>query len=95
MNIEEQIEKAYDFRGHVTVALKDGKTLVGFLYNRITGKDAYVELYPKDQQGSVKLANAEIVKIDCTGEDCAAGDSYQDYLKRKAEREKGEFTGKQ
>lgn len=95
MNIEEQIEKAYDFRGHVTVSLKDGKTVTGFLFNRITGKDAYVELYPKDQPGSLKFAVAEIAKIDCTGEDCAAGDSYQDYLKRKAEREKGEFTGAQ
>jgi hypothetical protein len=95
MTIEEQIEKAYDFRGHVTVILRDGKTLVGFLYNRVTGADAYIELYPKDKPGSVKFAYTEIAKVDCTGEDCAAGDSYQDYLKRKAEREKGEFTGAQ
>ena len=92
MTIEEDIEKAYDFRGHVTLTLTDGRRLEGYLYNRVRGAQAFVEVFPKDKPGSIKLSNGEIAKIDCTGEDCAAGDSYHDYLKKKHDREKGEFT---
>jgi hypothetical protein len=95
MTIEQQIEKAYDFRGHVTVTLRTGEKVEGFLFNRVLGETPFIELYPKDKPGSLRYAFAELAKIDCTGEDCAAGDSYHEYLKKKHEREKGEFTGAQ
>lgn len=97
MTIEEQIEKAYDYRGHVTLTLKTGERVEGFVYNRVRGvhDQAYIEVFPKDRPGSLRFSFCALAKVELTGEDCAAGDSYHDYLKKKREREKGEFTGAQ
>lgn len=97
-DLETQIEKAYDYRGHCTVTLKDGGTVVGFVYNRVRADAyqpvSYIEMFPKDHSESVRFAFSELSKLECTGEDCAAGDSYHDYLEKKRQREKGEFDVK-
>ena len=33
-SVAEQIETAYDYRGHVTLTLNDGTVVEGFLFNR-------------------------------------------------------------
>ena len=89
MTVEQQIEVAYDFRGHVTVALKAGGSVEGYLFNRQfanprLAEDNFVELVLKGSGESRRLKIAEIASVTLTGEDCAAGKSYEDYLKKKA-----------
>lgn len=97
-DLETQIEKAYDFRGHCTLTLKTGESLVGFVYNRVRADAfqpaAYIEVFPKDRSESLRFLYGDLARVECTGEDCAAGDSYHDYLEKKREREKGEFDVK-
>ena len=88
--LREQIEAAFDYRGHVTVTLK-GKTAVeGFLFNRQyadpkQNAEAFVELIVKNKDETRRLPIADILSVALTGEDCAAGNSYADYLaKQKA-----------
>lgn len=87
--LKRQIEAAYDYRGHVTIRLKQGKTLEGFLYNREWAnarlpQDNFIDVMVKDSDESLRLPMAELAAIELTGTDYAAGNSYEDYLKKKA-----------
>ena len=86
--LKDQIEAAYDYRGHVTVHLNDGATVEGFLFNREFAnprlrEDHFVELILKGSGDSKRFPMSALRSIELTGEDCAAGKSYEDYLKKK------------
>lgn len=85
--LKQQIESAYDFRGHVSVVLKGSGIVEGFLFNRDLEK-GFVELYLKGGAEHRRLEIAQIASIALTGEDCAAGKSYEDYQKKKAAEKK-------
>ena len=88
-----QIEAAYDYRGHVTLTLADGSKLEGYLYNRFYahpegGEGFYVDVMVKNQEERRRVPMGQIRSIELTGEDCAAGKSYADYIaKQKAAKE--------
>ncbi|MBI5200220.1 MAG: hypothetical protein HY925_01425 [Elusimicrobia bacterium] len=86
--IEKQIEAAYDFRGHVTITLKDGQSLVGYIFNREyanprTKEQNFIDVIPKDSDERRRIPIAQLAKIDLSGKDYAAGNSFEDYLKKK------------
>ena len=72
--VAEQIEAAYDYRGHVTLTLNDGKTVEGFLFNRevtpLRG-EPYVEVIRKDSDERVRFAAKDVKSIEITGKDFA------------------------
>src|SRR5665213_1859274 len=52
--VREALEKAFDYRGDVTVTRKDGSTIEGYLYDRRTGKtleDSVIRLMPAPKPG--------------------------------------------
>jgi hypothetical protein len=73
-DVAEQIEAAYDFRGHVTLTLNDGKTVEGFLFNReltpLKG-EAYVEMIPKDSDERLRFPAKDVKSVVLTGKDFA------------------------
>ena len=77
-SVNQQIEEAFHFRGNVTVAVRGGDPIEGFLFNRdfqphaSLGKEGpFVELYLVD--GSRKeLLVSEVEGVELTGEDPAA-----------------------
>lgn len=80
-----QIDAAFDYRGHVTLTLADGSTVEGYLYNRdFTAKEPYVELMVKNSEERRHLPVSRVKSVALTGEDCAAGKSYEDYQKKKS-----------
>jgi hypothetical protein len=49
--IRAALEKAFDYRGDITITRKDGSRIEGYLFDRRTAatlKDSQVRLYPKD-----------------------------------------------
>ena len=86
--LKRQIESAFDYRGHVTVTLKDATSVEGYLFNRQFADakhviEGYVDLIPKNKDERRRILIADIASIALTGEDCAAGKSYGDYLAKK------------
>ncbi|HEX4046393.1 MAG TPA: hypothetical protein VH309_01085 [Elusimicrobiota bacterium] len=72
--VAEQIEAAYDYRGHVTVTLNDGASVEGFLFNRETAPlqgEAYIELMRKDSDERVRFAAKDVKSVAITGKDFA------------------------
>jgi hypothetical protein len=72
--VAEQIEVAYDYRGHVTLTLNDGKVVEGFLFNRevtpLKG-EPYVEMMIKDSDARVRYAAKDVKSVAITGKDFA------------------------
>jgi hypothetical protein len=77
-----QVEKAFDYRGHVTIALKDGKTVEGFIFSR-DFEHGNLDIMVKNSDERRRVELASIAGVTLSGEDCAAGKSYEDLKKAK------------
>jgi hypothetical protein len=94
-NIVLEAEKAFDYRGDVTLHLKDGKQVVGYVYNRESRgssrcAEPFVEIMPQDSSDKVLLKLSEISNITFTGEDTAAGKSWEDWMAKEEAKKKAE-----
>ena len=89
------LEKAFDYRGDVSITTKAGKRIDAFIFNRHTGAtlaESYVQYFEPNVQGKQKLAYGDIARLEFTGKDRAAGKHWEDWVKayndRKASGEK-------
>jgi hypothetical protein len=83
------LEKAFDYRGDVTITRKDGSKIEGYLFDRRSGatlKDSMVRLYPKNSNDKIAISYADIGALAFTGRDTAAGRSWEAWMKRYAEK---------
>lgn len=83
------IDRAFDYRGDVTVVLRDGTERVGYVCNR--DRDAALprlELLEPAAGHPVSIAYADVRTIRFTGKDTASGKSYTVWLERKAKLER-------
>ena len=88
------IEKAFDYRGDVTITRKDGTQLTGYLFDRRIGKtlgDSVIRIMLAATTDRPSIPYSEVAAIAFTGRDTAAGKSYEAWVKKYWEkREKGE-----
>ena len=83
------LEKAFDYRGDVTLTLKDGRTIEGYVYDRKMNaelSECLVRVMPKDQPGRVSVRYSEIAALAFTGRDTAAGKSFAAWVKKYNEK---------
>ncbi|HWB33636.1 MAG TPA: hypothetical protein VG714_10720 [Acidobacteriaceae bacterium] len=85
----EALEKAFDYRGDITITRKDGTAVQGYLFDRRTGAtlaDSYVRVMPASEAGKVKIAYSEIAALAFTGRDTAAGKTFEAWVKKYWEK---------
>ena len=86
-SLEDVVDRAFDYRGDVTVVRRDGTELVGYLFNRNAEVlEPFVQVFDRAGDGPFTIRYAEIRTIRFTGKDTAAGKSYEAWLRRKTER---------
>ena len=88
-DIRSALEKAFDYRGDITVTRKDGTRIEGYLFDRRTGatlKDSSVRIYPKNSNEKISIPYSEIAALAFTGRDTAAGKSWEAWMKKYAEK---------
>jgi hypothetical protein len=81
--IRQALEKAFDYRGDVTITRKDGTKLDGYIFDRVGGKtleSSYVRVLPKDSNQRQKIAYADIAALAFSGRDTAAGKSWEAWV---------------
>jgi hypothetical protein len=90
------LEKAFDYRGDVTITCKDGSVVEGYIFDRRTGvslAQSWVRLFPKDSPEKRSISYSEIAGLTFSGKDRAAGASWEAWVKKwnekKAAGEKG------
>jgi hypothetical protein len=83
------LEKAFDYRGDVTITKKDGTKIEGYVFDRKSGAtlaDSAVRLFPKDRDEKLTIPYADIAGLLFTGKDTAAGKSWETWLKKYHEK---------
>jgi hypothetical protein len=86
-DIRAALEKAFDYRGDVTITRKDGSKIEGYLFDRRTGatlKDSVVRLLPRSSKEKISISYADIAALAFTGRDTAAGKSWEAWMKKYA-----------
>ena len=83
-DLAEVIEHAFDYRGDVTVVRRDGRLVVGYVFNRNReASDPFIQIFPTGEGAASTIPYAEIRTIRFTGKDAAAGTSYAVWLRQK------------
>jgi len=83
------LEKAFDYRGDITVTLKNGDKIEGYIFDRRSGKtlsDSAIRLYPKTGSQKISITYADIAALAFTGKDTAAGKSWEVWMQRYNEK---------
>ena len=87
--VREALEKAFDYRGDITVTRKDGSQVQGYLFDRRTGAtlaDSCVRIIPINEETKLNIAYSEIAALAFTGRDNAAGKSFDAWVKKYWEK---------
>jgi hypothetical protein len=77
------LEKAFDYRGDITLTLKNSSKIEGYLFDRTSGptlSTSFVRILPKDSHQKLKIAYADIAALAFSGRDTAAGKSWEAWV---------------
>ena len=83
------MEKAFDFRGDVTITLKAGSKIEGYVFDRRSGptlQQSCVRVIPKDSGEKMVVPYSEIAALAFSGRDTAAGKSWEAWLRKYWEK---------
>jgi hypothetical protein len=83
------LEKAFDYRGDVTVTTKAGAKIEGYIFDRVAGSSlstSFVRILPKDSSPRAKVCYADISALAFTGRDTAAGKSFEAWTRKYWEK---------
>ncbi len=87
--IRDALEKAFDYRGDVTLTRRDGTEVEGYLFDRRTGptlETSVVRIIPTGAKTKVSILYSEVGRLAFTGRDTAAGKSFEAWIKRYWEK---------
>jgi hypothetical protein len=80
------LEKAFDYRGDVTITLKDGAKHEGYVFDRrSTGStldQSLVRMIPKDSDQKISIRYSDIARLEFSGKDTAAGKSWETWVQK-------------
>ena len=84
------LEKAFDYRGDLTLTLKDGRKIEGYVFDRKRKSpalaDCTVRLMPKDQPEKVAIRYSDVAALSFSGRDTAAGKSFAAWVRKYNEK---------
>jgi hypothetical protein len=94
--LRDALEKAFDYRGDVTITRKDGTKVEGYIFDRrnaATLAESVVRLIPQNSAQKISVPYSDIAALAFSGRDTAAGRSWEawvrKYWEKKAAGEKG------
>lgn len=82
--IFEAMDKAFSYRGDVTITRKDGSTIEGFVFDRRPGtnlQNSVVRVIPAGTMQKLSIPYADIAGLAFSGRDTAAGKSWEAWVK--------------
>jgi hypothetical protein len=88
-DLRRALEKAFDYRGDVTLTLKSGEKIEAYIFNRHTGPtlaDSWVQYFAPNATDKHKVSYADIARLEFSGKDRAAGKHWEDWVKAYNEK---------
>lgn len=83
-DLRQALEKAFDYRGDVSITLKSGEKIEAYIFNRHTGAtlaESWVQYFTPKAADKRKLSYTEIARLEFSGKDRAAGKHWEDWVK--------------
>ena len=87
--VREALEKAFDYRGDITITRKDGSQVQGYLFDRRSGAtlaQSFIRIIPTGEPTKLNIAYSEIAALAFTGRDTAAGKTFDAWVKKYWEK---------
>jgi hypothetical protein len=89
------LDKAFDYRGDLTITLKNAEKIDGYVFDRRANSaslsDCFVRVMPKDRPDKLSIPYSDIAALAFTGKDTAAGKSFEAWVKKyQAKKAAGE-----
>lgn len=87
--VRQALEKAFDYRGDVTLTLKDGQVVQGYVFDRRAGtslQDSVVRIMPAGERTKLSIPYSDIAALAFTGRDNAAGRTFEAWIKKYWEK---------
>ncbi len=87
--IREALEKAFDYRGDVTITKKDGTQIQGYLFDRRTGSslsNSFVRIIPASARAKLNVSYSDIAGLAFTGRDTAVGKTFEAWVRKYWEK---------
>jgi len=87
--VRDALERAFDYRGDVTITLKSGEVVEGYVFDRHnahTLAESYVRVFPKDSEAKRNISFADIAALRFSERDPAAGKSFEAWVKKYWEK---------
>jgi hypothetical protein len=88
-DVRQALEKAFDYRGDVTITRKDGSKVEGYIFDRRTGptlKDSFVRIIPANKREKLSIPYSEIAALKFSDRDPAAGKSFEAWIRKYWEK---------
>ena len=89
-SIEELVERAFHYRGDITIRTDEGGSLTGYLFNRnARAEEPFAQLFETGTGREVSISYRTIADVQFTGRDAAAAsaerfEAFQDRQERPA-----------
>jgi hypothetical protein len=83
--LRDALEKAFDYRGDVTITRKNGSKVEGYIFDRRSGaslSESVVRLMPQDSSQKLSIPYSDIAALAFSGRDTAAGKSWEAWVKK-------------
>lgn len=87
--LREALEKAFDYRGDITITRKDGTAVEGYLYDRRQAKtltESLVRVLPANGSPRVSIPYSDVAALRFSGRDSAAGKSWEAWVRKYWEK---------
>ena len=89
------LERAFDYRGDVTIHRTDGSSVEGYIFDRRKGETlaaSSVRIMLADGGEKVRIGFDEIDRLEFSGRDMAHGKSFEGWVKRYIEKKRAGET---
>ena len=81
--LHEVMSRAFDYRGDVTIQLKTGEQVVGYVFDRHEDvPQPYAKLFLPNHQEPYIVSYQEVAGVVFSGEDTAFGRSWEDWAQK-------------
>lgn len=88
--IRDAFDKAFDYRGDLTITLKTGDAIEGYVFDRRAESadlsQCVVRMFPKNGTDKISIRYSDIAALAFTGKDSAAGKSFEAWVKKYNEK---------
>ena len=88
-DLQVALEKAFDYRGDISLTFKSGEKVEAYVFNRHTGSslaDSYIQYFASNAPDKKKATYADIARIEFSGKDRAAGKHWEAWVKKYTEK---------